>query len=228
MDKLDNLSTVLGLIAMAGGLGTAAFGLVDASKAVWGGVSRAGFSFVRTTVASLLGARPAATPIFGHDQVIGTLRANWMNGMAKADQKAAAKALIRLMLTPASATNMANAVGVDATALATAVTNANAGTALTAADLAAIGAYDVKVSALLDFAYERGDQLYRNFAKIVAAIIAVALALGAKWIVDGVLFDSRLVPALLLGLVATPLAPIAKDLSSSLQAAAKAVGALKR
>jgi|FEC22Drversion2_1045045.scaffolds.fasta_scaffold00388_18 hypothetical protein len=228
MDKLDNLSTVLGLIAVAGGLGTAAFGLVDASKAVWGGVSRAGFSFIRETVASVLGPRPAATPTFGHDQVIGTLRANWMNGMAKADQKATAKALIRLMLTPASVTNMANAVGVDATALATAVTHANTGTALTAADLAAIGAYDVKVSALLDFAYERGDQLYRNFAKLVAAILAIVLAVGAKRIVDGVLFDSRLVPALLLGLVATPLAPIAKDVSSSLQAAAKAVGALKR
>ena len=34
MDKLDNLSTVFGLIAAAGGLGTAAFGLVDASKDV--------------------------------------------------------------------------------------------------------------------------------------------------------------------------------------------------
>jgi len=228
MDKLDNLSTVFGLIAAAGGLGTAAFGLVDASKAVSGGVSRAGFSFVRTTVTSLLGPPPATPPTFGHDQVIGTLRANWMNGMAKADQKAAAKGLIRLMLTPTSVTAMANAVDVNATALATAVTNANAGTTLTAADLAALGAYDVKVGALLDFAYERGDQLYRNFAKIVAAFIAVILAVAAKWILDGVLFDSRLVPALLLGLVATPLAPIAKDLSSSLQAAAKAVGALKR
>src|SRR5690348_2768547 len=122
MDKLDNLSTVFGLIATAGGLGTAAFGLVDASKAVSGGVSRAGFSFVRTTVTSLLGPPPATRPTFGHDQVIGTLRANWMNGMAKADQKAAAKGLIRLMLTPASVTAMANAVDVNATALTTAVT----------------------------------------------------------------------------------------------------------
>jgi hypothetical protein len=45
---------------------------------------------------------------------------------------------------------------------------------------------------------------------------------------DGTFNRDSLLMAAIVGVVATPLAPIAKDLATSLTTAAKAVGALKR
>ena len=229
MDELaGNLGYILKLIAAAGALGTAAFGLVDATKAFWGGLSNPGFGYIRQAVASLLGPPARRATAFGHEQILATLRANWLNGVAKADQKAAAKSLIRLMLTPTNARDMAAAVGVNADHLVEAATRVSNNETLSETDIRVLGTYDVMASAVLDFGYERADQFYRNTAKIAAAVCAILLAVAAKWIKDGTLGGTNLPMAVLVGLIATPFAPIAKDLSTSLSAAVKAVGALKR
>jgi hypothetical protein len=224
MLTIDDAGTA---IAAVGALGTAAYGLVDATKVFGGGVSRAGFGHVDKAVRPYISFAAPEVGIFGTQQIIETLRANWMNGMAKADQKAVAKSLIRLMLKPDTAQDMARLAGVNAAALAAAVQKIFSNQALDDQDTKALGAFDVAVSATLDLGYERGDQLYRNMAKIVAACIAVALAVGAA-IVVGNTSARQLVTAILVGLVATPVAPVAKDLSSALQTAVKAVGAFKR
>jgi hypothetical protein len=227
MDKLaDNLGYILNLIAAAAALGTAAFGLVDASKAFWGGLSNPGFGYVRKAIAALLPASITVAAAFGPSQILQTLRANWLNGVSKADQKAVAKSLIRLMLKPETAPAMAAAVGVNADHLTLAARHVQDDENLTEQDIKVLGTYDVMVSAVLDFGYERADQFYRNCAKIAAAICAVVLAVAAKRILDGSF--ENLPTAIVVGLVATPLAPIAKDLSSSLNAAVKAVSAFKR
>jgi len=100
-------------IAAAGGLGTAAFGLVDSSKAVMGGVSNSGFRFITMAITPLLPVASAQIgQAFGPADVIKTLRANWLNGMAKADQKATAKSLIRMGITPANAATLAARTGI--------------------------------------------------------------------------------------------------------------------
>jgi hypothetical protein len=91
-----------------------------------------------------------------------------------------------------------------------------------------LGTYDVMASAVLDFGYERADQFYRNTTKLAAAGCAIVLAVAARWLMDGTFSRDSLLMAAIVGLVATPLAPIAKDLATSLTTAAKAVGALKR
>ena len=97
------------------------------------------------------------------------------------------------------------------------------------ADTNALGVFDVAVSATLDLGYERGDQLYRNMAKIVAGAIAIGLTIAATLLVHGGATTIRqLVIAVLVGLVATPLAPVAKDMASALQTAVKAIGAVRR
>src|SRR5262245_32560916 len=96
-----SLSNILNIVAAAGGLGTAAYGRVDASKAVAGGMSNPGFGYIRTAVKPLIGGADGAgggATAFGPVQILATLRANWLNGVAKADQKAKAKSLIRLGL----------------------------------------------------------------------------------------------------------------------------------
>jgi hypothetical protein len=227
MDKLaDNLGYILNLIAAAAALGTAAFGLVDASKGFWGGLSNPGFGYIRKAIEALLAASAAVPTAFGPKQILETLRANWLNGVSKADQKAVAKSLIRLMLKPETAPAMAAAVGVNADHLTLAAGHVQDNENLTEQDIKVLGTYDVMVSAVLDFGYERADQFYRNCAKIAAAICAVVLAVAAKRILDGSF--ENLPTAVVVGLIATPLAPIAKDLSSSLNAAVKAVSAFKR
>ena len=64
------------------------------------------------------------------------------------------------------------------------------------------------VTALLDEAYQRSNQIYRNWTRALAALVAIALAMAGGR-------ELRIDPAisLLIGLLATPLAPIAKDIS---------------
>ena len=87
------------------------------------------------------------------------------------------------------------------------------------------GRFDLLLSALLDQGYQRADQRYRNSAKLLAVFIAMFLAiLGGRIVVGNAFFSngSEVVRSVLAGLLATPLAPIAKDLSSAIQAGAKA------
>ena len=228
-DLTDSLAKILNCLAAAGALGTAAFGLVDATKVIKGGLSNPGFGFIRDAVLSLIGPVAASRTVFGPAEIVETLRANWLNGVAKADQKAAAKALIRLMLTPATAEAMAGATGVNAEHLRVASEHIREDADITPQDIKVLGAFDVVVSATLDLGYERGDQYYRNAAKVAAALFALVLAAVGGYFVYGAKPASSWLPlALLIGVVATPLAPIAKDLSTSLSAAVKAVGSFKR
>ncbi len=94
----DTLGTVGQMIAAVGALGTGAYGLVDASKSIFGGPSTRGFAVIKKKLKPFdvalgeLGGAPWET-----------LKANWINGVPKADQKATAKSLIRLCLSAKSA-----------------------------------------------------------------------------------------------------------------------------
>lgn len=223
-------------LAAAAALGTAAYGLVDASKALRGGVSNLGFKSIATAVAPLIAGGAGAA--FSRKEVLATLEANWLNGVAKADQKAAAKSLIRLGVTPASADALARATGIDPPTFKALAVNIAKGKPLTPAELTVLGRFDTVVSASLDAGYERADQQYRTGAKLVAAVVAVALSLVG----GGILFFERIdgatvanyvssqdvLVAFLVGLMATPLAPIAKDLTSSLAAAVNAISSVRR
>lgn len=239
----DQINGVGNFLAAAGGLGTAAYGLVDVSKAFAGGMSNPGFGYISKAVEPLLdgtadpagGQAPAA---FGKDKVIATLRANWLNGVAKADQKAIAKSLIRLRLSAGNAVQLATATGVNGDELKALAQRIANGEPLSAQDMNVLGRFDAVISAILDLGYERADQLYRNAAKGAAALVAVVLAaIGGGLIyfqsmatpdVPSYLSSHEFLLALVIGVISTPLAPVAKDLSTALATAVKAVGAAKR
>jgi hypothetical protein len=90
--------------------------------------------------------------------------------------------------------------------------------------------FDLIVTAMLDEAYQRSDQKYRNKARGLAALVAVLLAVAAGWTLTGGAFwkSQELGLSVLVGLLATPLAPVAKDLSSALAAAVNAMQAVKK
>jgi len=237
----QSLANISKFVAAAGALGTAAFGLIDASKAVAGGMSNPGFGYIREAVERILGEelhQGSDTGELDNKDILATLRANWLNGVSKSDQKAAAKSLIRMRITPENATQLGDVAGIDATALKNVAQLLRDGEQLTQKDINVIGRFDTVISALLDLGYERADQFYRNSAKLAATFVATALAAVGGGIIYyngnpspalfGYFGSSDLLIALLIGAISTPLAPVAKDLSTALSVAVRAVGAAKR
>lgn len=215
LPQLSNLITAIG------GLGTAAFGLVDATKVFGGGVSHIGFSGIRNAVTPLV---PAATHGLSPAHILETLRSNWFNGTDIAAQKSIAKSLIKLNLDPGNAAAVANATGVDATLLTAVATSMTTAVPLTATQSDFYARFDLILTAMLDQAYQRADHVYCNGARALATLFAIALAFGG----EAALGKHEWGLAFLVGLLATPLAPIAKDLSSALATAVDTLQKAKR
>lgn len=221
-------------IVAVGGLGTAAFGLLEAIKPVIPSINLIGFGGISKTVSTLTpeaagaGAPANALP---RAKVLDSLRANWRNGSDLGSQKAIAKTLIKLHLSAGNAADAAAATNVDAALLTQSATSIAAGTALTQPQTDAYSRFDLIVTALLDEVYQHADQFYRNWMRGLAAAIAVLLAVAGGCVVqNGYLIPSGFAnagqfdwkqfgAAILIGLLATPLAPVAKDISTALATA---------
>jgi hypothetical protein len=214
--------------ALAGlsALSTAAFGLLDATKAFGGGVSRIGLGAIDEALEPF---EPVLDAAVGRDNWRRTVRANWINGVAKAQQKATVDALLKLGLSPETARALAVGGRVDPDALAAAAAKLDAGTPLTETDLNVLGRMSATLQAILDGAFELADQRYRNAARAWAGVIAIGLSAAAWWAWTAT--DANSAPsiwlALAVGLLAVPAAPIAKDLTSGLSAAMNALKAAK-
>jgi len=225
----DLIQSVGNIVVAVAALGTASMGFVDALKAFGGGPSNFGFSTIRRTLRPFLPKN--ANGAFSEAELLEALKSNWINGVAKADQKAKAKALIHLGLTAGNAADLAKAAGVDEKTLASVADKvagrAQGNTALTPAEINTLGQFDAILSVILDEAYERGDQQYRNGTKILAMIFAVIFGIAGSLLIKGSSGDAVGL-GLLVGLAAVPLAPIAKDLTSSLQAAVAAIQTTQR
>ena len=221
------------VITAIGGLGTAAFGLVDAAKSAFSGINRVGLKHIHEVVSELApeGAS-AGGPVNALPQanILESLEANWVNGNDLASQKAIAKSLIKLHLSSANASTVAVKASVDPAVLTAVASNLETGTPLSQAESDTYSRFDLIVTALLDEAYQVSDQVYRNFTKTLAALVAVALAVAGGWSLDGANFWSpkEIALAVLVGLLATPLAPIAKDLSSALASAVNTMQLIKK
>jgi hypothetical protein len=228
----DALSLATAGIAAIAALGTAASGLVDASKAFWGGISNIGFRKIETAL------KPFAPALDGADgDWLTTIRANWINGVAKDDQKSAAKSLIRLGLSSTNAAGMAKAGHVDPDALEAVLRAIETGGELSPEQINLLGRFNGAIDAAMDGAFERADQQYRNAAKLASGVAAIGLALWGGALLPAGQFAASDATyawpypgfwrALLVGIIAVPLAPVAKDLTSSLQAAVAAVRSTK-
>ena len=218
----SDVGTILGAVSA---IGTAAVGLVDSTKVYRGGISNAGFAFIRQAVTPYT----AALALVNAAEPLATLRANWLNGVSKDDQKAKVKALIHLGLTGSTAASLAAAApGVDATTLESLAAKLDTGQALAESEITALGRFDAIVDAQLDQGFERADQLYRNAAKVLAAVFAIALALLGVWAIEGSAVDARdFALAAVVGAISIPLSPVVKDLSSALGSAVTALKAFK-
>ncbi len=235
--NVDQVTSNLGQIITAiGGLGTAAFGLLEACKPVMPWINRIGFGGIRDAVAALSPEEANANSALNalpKNQILDSVRANWVNGTDLASQKAIAKSLVKLHLNAGNAAALAAQTSVDATVLKTVATKTAAGTALLQPESDLFSRFDLIVTAQLDAAYQHADQVYRNWTRALAAMIAVLLAVAGGWALGGKEFwsmsdPSNLASAVLVGLLATPLAPIAKDISTALATAANTMQLVKK
>jgi hypothetical protein len=160
-------------------------GVVDATKAFWGGPSNFGFGHIKNALTPFLSPLGVDSPAFGSADVLHTLKANWLSGVAKADQKAKAKSLIHLGLTEGRAPALAAAAGVDPGKLESLAQKTAAGKKVTQDEMNVLGQFDVVLSAVLDEAYERGDQKYRNASKFLAMGVSTIMGAVGGWIVFG-------------------------------------------
>jgi hypothetical protein len=235
------LDTLPQIVAAIGGLGVASFALVDACKALpGGGPSRIGFSSVAILVETALptsNAEPTSAGIGGGEYpragrhiVLSTLEANWINGMAMADQKAIARSLIKLYMRPESVESAARHLGVSAENLAAVAKLWRNGPSKDSGQdpsAAVVGRIDLALTALIDGAYQRADQRYRNMSKFMAGVVAVLIAT----VCGAVIYEgsaSKIFLSFVAGLLAVPLAPLSKDLTSALQAGVKVAQALRK
>jgi hypothetical protein len=220
------LTNLVNVIAAVGALGGAAMGLVDTTKLFGGGPSNFGFGHIEGALAPFLDALASSSAPFGKHAILRTLKADWLNGVAMDDQKAKAKSLIHLNLSQVDAAALANVAAVDPGELQSAVQKKVSEQGVAPEEAGALGQFDAVLAAVIDTAYERGDQKYRNAAKFLAMVTSVVLGGIGGLIVYGTdLAD--LTFCLLAGLVATPLAPVAKDLATALQTAVAAASTLK-
>jgi hypothetical protein len=217
MDKFDD---VIAAIAAVGALGLAAMALVDALKAVpGGGVSRIGFGHVHKVLRMFdkVLARAAG------DQWEAVVMAHWLNGRDRDDQVGAIRSLLRLGLNHDTAEQLAAIGNVDPAALSKAAGKLTSGAALGEAEINLIGRVEAAVEARLDAAFDLAEQSYRNTARALAGLLAVALAVAAGALLTTAENPIDLRVAALVGVLAVPIAPIAKDLVSALRASAQAV-----
>jgi hypothetical protein len=236
-------------VVAIGALGTAAFGLVDSFKVLpYGGISHAGFKFVRAAIIKLTPeVKSLEGTELGREAILRTLESQWINGVDKSNQISIAKSLIKLRLTPDTAPALAAATGVKADILTQVAKKIQEGISaapappgslsgqqdenlLSPRELDIYGRFDLLLNTLLDQAYQRADQRYRNVARASAIPVAVVLAVVGAALVFGITWENfgtngnlgKLGIAVLTGLISTPIAPIAKDIASALSTAAQA------
>jgi len=222
------LTHVTQAISAMGALGTAAFGLVDATKAFGGGVNHAGFGLIKKRVCGMMApSKPGKNSVTLEDALL-TLKANWFNGTELGKQKAIAKSLIKLYLDTNNAEALAKATQVNPSDLKAIATSMASSTPLTTAQSDVYARFDLILTALLDETYQRADARYTNSTRLLAMVFALGLALTGSWILDQANFQANLAAAFIVGILATPLAPIAKDLSTALATAVNAMQAARK
>jgi len=209
------ISTLSGVIAAAGALGTASFGIVEGLK--WTALGTAGFGCIGEYLGQdLVGClRVAYGPDFER-----LLRAQYRQDSQA--QSVIAKSLrqgVRIGLTAANAENVARFLGAVAPgSLKQAAAAVEAARALSDAERAAIGRFELAADARIASALSRAKDAYLGWVRGAASLCAIVLGVATA-----LMLGSELVDGVIVGIVAVPLAPIANDVVAALQAATKAM-----
>jgi len=131
---------------------------------------------------------------------------------------------LRVGLAPDNAQDLAAQFGVvEGEALQAAARKLQAGQDLEDEERGIVGRFELAADARIDAALALSDSVYTGTMRLLASVVALALAIIAGATLPGGL-DQNLTRALIVGVAAVPLAPIAKDLATGFKQARTAIG----
>jgi hypothetical protein len=237
MDNLANLP-LADLVLATGTLGLAASGVVEGLKS-YDRVGLKGYKCIRET----LGDSLMSTMRFAYgDNYEVLLKAQYRNVEGKEELVSSLRQGIRLGLKPDNAIEVAKDVGVVLPDQLLEITNQLVkGKELTDEQTGLLGRFELAIDTKIDAAITLAESTYqasmRNHAFFVSIVIAIVAAIGlAETPInmftskEGILSISKKISwslVFIVGIAAVPLAPIAKDLSTGLRAAATALRSRK-
>jgi hypothetical protein len=220
-------------LAAIGAVGTASFALVDALKILPnGGISNVGFVCIERALQALFPHQTRRNASGGIKRLLDELHGNWISGRPLVDQKAIAKSLIELRLTGTTAAQFAQATDVDAAVLKIIGEKMASGARLEPAETNVFARFDLSLAAIVDDGFQHADQRYQNWTKFAAMLFAIGLGVFGGASICSLDFShyfgsSDMWLGVIIGFLATPLAPVSKDLASAL-ASLKIAQTLKR
>ncbi len=212
---VENLGTT---VLAVGALGVAAFGIVEGFKGF--GLGLLGFKKIREILGpDILAALEKA---YGKDY-LSVLEVQYRTGRSSGELTRSIRQGARIGLTPKSAEALAKAVGVVDPDKLTAVAQAiEDGKELDDKQRGILGRFELALDARIDAATAMASYQYASLMRVWASAVAVAIALLVAWILK----VSWLL-AIVVGIAAVPIAPIAKDLATALQSASAAMSRKK-
>jgi len=200
-------------ILATGALGSAAFGVVEALK--FTPLGNAGFSVAIQELGSL---RECLRVAYG-DHYESLLRGQYRSE----DRELLSRTLrqgVRIGATEQNSGTVTQFLGsLDKEQFASALRAAESGKAMSSELRNVLGRFELAADARIDSALTLARMRYIDSTRLTASVVAVALSLGIGYNMP----DVTMVQTFIVGLAAVPLAPIAKDVASAIQAAGKAL-----
>ena len=212
------------LVLAAGAVGTAAMGITEGFKSIR--LKPLGYQCIESELAW---AKDALQKAYGNNNQ-SLMISLYRNGRRQGELPRILRQGVRIGLDENNATKMAVIVGGDVAGLLTsAAQKAAAGDNLEENEKNILGRFEIAADARIDAALSLAEQAYGNGIRFRAFIIALSLSLitALTYIAMGEENYEILLKAFIVGLVAVPLAPIAKDVANAFQSAAKAIGVKK-
>lgn len=214
-----NLEQLSVMIMAAGGLGTASFGIVEALK--WSRVGEFGYKKIPQTLGPLMDALKSA---YGNDYD-KLLRAQYRKD--RKEQKILTRTLrqgIRVGLNKNNVKMIAEFLGhSDTESLLAAVETLGKIAQSEDFDFPekqrnALGRFELAVDARIDAAVTLAYDSYVGSIRLLASLVSLVIAMLAAF-----LLDVSYIKAVIVGIMAVPIAPMANDIVGALQSAAKAL-----
>lgn len=207
---MENIGTI---VLATGALGTAAFGIVEALK--WTRIGEAGFK----AILKMLGPVVETLEVAYGPKFKDILRAHY-----RGERREFVRMLrqgVRVGLTQTNAEVLAVTLRtVDPAKLNEAARLVEEGGELSSDLRNTLGRFELAVDARIDAALTLAQAHYAGTARGLASLVSLFIALSVGFYLG----NDYIFQALLVGVAAVPLAPMAKDLVSALQSAGKAVG----
>ena len=220
------------LVLSVGAIGTAAAGIVDSLKCSER-IRSAGFSRIEATLGK--DVLDAIASVYG-EEGRRYLNALYLEERKKGSLTRALRQGLRLALKSENAAALATALGQPerASHLGDIAARIEHGDELDDADRATLGRFELAADARIEAALSLAANRYVSTMRLAASAVAIALSMLAAGTVGTLGADGKdvgfvgsiianFVPALLMGVAAVPLAPIAKDFAAGISNARSAL-----